>query len=81
MTYPVRVFSLLGVKTLIVTNAAGGLNGTFNVGDIMFIKDHINLPGLVGQNPLCGHNDKRFCEKNKPTGAGGGREKRETAPS
>ncbi|XP_016888530.1 purine nucleoside phosphorylase 6 isoform X2 [Cynoglossus semilaevis] len=60
VTYPVRVFSLLGVKTLIVTNAAGGLNGTFNVGDIMFIKDHINLPGLVGQNPLCGHNDKRF---------------------
>ncbi|CAL8355571.1 unnamed protein product [Lota lota] len=60
VTYPVRVFSLLGVKTLMVTNAAGGLNSSFSVGDIMLIKDHINLPGLVGQNPLCGPNDDRF---------------------
>nr|XP_020443919.1 purine nucleoside phosphorylase-like [Monopterus albus] len=60
VTYPVRVFFLLGVKTLIVTNAAGGLNGKYNVGDIMLIKDHINMPGFAGQNPLCGHNDERF---------------------
>ncbi|KAG7468628.1 hypothetical protein MATL_G00145110 [Megalops atlanticus] len=60
VTYPVRVFYLLGVKTLIVTNAAGGLNPKFNVGDIMLIKDHINLPGFAGQNPLCGQNDERF---------------------
>ncbi|XP_075998544.1 purine nucleoside phosphorylase 6 [Genypterus blacodes] len=60
VTYPVRVFFLLGIETLIVTNAAGGLNGSFNVGDIMIIKDHINLPGFAGQNPLCGHNDDRF---------------------
>ncbi|XP_060892859.1 purine nucleoside phosphorylase 6 isoform X1 [Labrus mixtus] len=60
VTYPVRVFFLLGVETLIVTNAAGGLNGSYNVGDIMLIKDHINMPGFAGQNPLCGHNDDRF---------------------
>ncbi|CAL8324801.1 unnamed protein product, partial [Gadus morhua 'NCC'] len=57
VTYPVRVFSLLGVKTLVVTNAAGGLNSILSVGDIMLIKDHINMPGLVGNNPLCGPND------------------------
>lgn len=61
--YPVRVFFLLGVKTLIVTNAAGGLNGSYNVGDIMIIKDHINMPGFAGQNPLCGQNDERFGER------------------
>ncbi|CAL8293472.1 unnamed protein product [Boreogadus saida] len=60
VTYPVRVFSLLGVRTLVVTNAAGGLNSSFSVGDIMLIKDHINMPGLVGNNPLCGPNDDRF---------------------
>lgn len=60
VTYPVRVFYLLGVKTLIVTNAAGGLNETYSVGDIMLIKDHINMPGFAGQNPLCGHNDERY---------------------
>ncbi|XP_051238431.1 purine nucleoside phosphorylase 6 [Dicentrarchus labrax] len=60
VTYPVRVFFLLGVETLIVTNAAGGLNGSYNVGDVMLIKDHINMPGFAGQNPLCGHNDDRF---------------------
>ncbi|XP_063052264.1 purine nucleoside phosphorylase 6 isoform X2 [Engraulis encrasicolus] len=60
VTYPVRVFFLLGVEILIVTNAAGGLNPDFNVGDIMIIKDHINMPGFAGQNPLCGPNDDRF---------------------
>uniref|UniRef100_A0A3B4XKL0 Purine nucleoside phosphorylase n=2 Tax=Seriola lalandi dorsalis TaxID=1841481 RepID=A0A3B4XKL0_SERLL len=60
VTYPVRVFFLLGVETLLVTNAAGGLNGSYSVGDIMLIKDHINMPGFAGQNPLCGHNDERF---------------------
>ncbi|XP_073328913.1 purine nucleoside phosphorylase 6 [Pagrus major] len=60
VTYPVRVFFLLGVETLIVTNAAGGLNDSYDVGDIMLIKDHINMPGFAGQNPLCGHNDDRF---------------------
>ncbi|XP_037308338.2 purine nucleoside phosphorylase 6 [Pungitius pungitius] len=63
VTYPVRVFYLLGVETVIVTNAAGGLNGSYNVGDIMLIKDHINMPGFAGQNPLCGPNDIRFGER------------------
>ena len=47
----------LGVKVLIVTNAAGGLNEGFAVGDIMIIKDHINLAGMTGHiNPLIGPN-------------------------
>ncbi|XP_062946092.1 purine nucleoside phosphorylase isoform X1 [Cynocephalus volans] len=60
VTFPVRVFRLLGVDTLVVTNAAGGLNPKFEVGDIMLIRDHINLPGFCGQNPLKGPNDERF---------------------
>uniref|UniRef100_A0A8C2PXJ2 Purine nucleoside phosphorylase n=1 Tax=Cyprinus carpio TaxID=7962 RepID=A0A8C2PXJ2_CYPCA len=60
VTYPVRVFFLLGIETLIVTNAAGGLNSKFKMGDIMLIKDHINMPGFAGQNPLCGRNEERF---------------------
>ncbi|VDL91092.1 unnamed protein product [Schistocephalus solidus] len=50
---------LLGVEYLIVTNAAGGLNPQYNVGDIVFIKDHINFPSLSGKNPLVGANDNR----------------------
>lgn len=60
VTFPVRVFQLLGVHTLVVTNAAGGLNPNFEVGDIMLIRDHINLPGFCGQNPLIGPNEERF---------------------
>ncbi|XP_071038038.1 purine nucleoside phosphorylase isoform X3 [Parasteatoda tepidariorum] len=57
---PVRVMKLIGVKTLIVTNAAGGLNPNFKIGDIMLIKDHINFPGFAGDNPLRGRNDERW---------------------
>ncbi|KAK2121106.1 hypothetical protein P7K49_002492 [Saguinus oedipus] len=60
VTFPVRVFHLLGVDILVVTNAAGGLNPKFEVGDIMLICDHINLPGFSGQNPLREPNDERF---------------------
>ncbi|XP_071973074.1 purine nucleoside phosphorylase-like isoform X2 [Engystomops pustulosus] len=60
VAFPVRVFSLLGVDTLIVTNAAGGINSNYSVGDIMFIKDHINMPGFCGQNPLRGPNEDGF---------------------
>lgn len=57
ITLPIRVMSILGIRTLIVTNAAGGINSAYSVGDLMLIKDHINLPGLAGQNPLRGPND------------------------
>lgn len=43
-----------------LTNAAGGLNRDFKVGDIMVIKDHLNLPGFAGVNPLSGPNDERY---------------------
>ena len=49
----------LGIKTLIVTNAAGGLNQDWNIGDIMIVKDHINLAGLAGESPLRGPNEER----------------------
>lgn len=60
ITFPVRVMHRLGVGTLIITNAAGGLNPSFNVGDLMLMSDHINFPGLAGQNPLRGPNDERI---------------------
>lgn len=59
-TLPVRVMASLGIKTIIVTNAAGGVNRTFNVGDIMVIKDHIGFPMMSGIHPLVGLNDERF---------------------
>ena len=58
-TFPIRVFKLLGVNTLIVTNAAGSLADGLRPGDIMVIKDHINFPGLGGLNPLTGPNDDK----------------------
>lgn len=55
ITFPVRVLKKIGVKKLIVTNAAGGVNMSFEVGELMLISDHINN---MGQNPLIGPNDK-----------------------
>jgi len=66
VTFYVRVLKLMGVDTLILTNAAGGLNRTFHAGDLMLIEDHINLPGLVGHNPLWGPNDERFGPRFPP---------------
>ena len=60
ITMPVRVMKLLGVKVIIVTNAAGGLNPDYNMGDIMIMKDHINLAGMTGANPLVGENEERY---------------------
>ena len=57
VTFAVRVLGLLGVKTLILTNAAGGINAGFAQGALMLIDDHINL---LGTNPLIGPNDDRF---------------------
>lgn len=53
---PVRVMRLLGAETLVVTNAAGGLNMVYRAGDVMVIRDHINLIGMAGLNPLRGPN-------------------------
>ncbi|XP_055688696.1 purine nucleoside phosphorylase [Lutzomyia longipalpis] len=57
---PIRVMKLTGVTHLIITNAAGGLNPIYKVGDIVIIKDHLNLMGMAGLNPLLGPNDPRF---------------------
>ena len=53
VTFPVRVMQALGIKTILVSNAAGGMNKDFKVGDVMVITDHINL---FPENPLRGHN-------------------------
>lgn len=57
VAFPVRVMHALGIKTLIVTNAAGGLNQSYAAGDLMLLSDHINFPGMAGNNPLIGPND------------------------
>jgi purine-nucleoside phosphorylase len=57
VVFPIRVMQVLGIETLIVTNAAGGLNPAFRAGELMLISDHINLMGMAGLNPLLGPND------------------------
>lgn len=57
ITFPIRVMQRLGCQTLIVSNAAGGLNPLHNKGDLVVIDDHINLMGV---NPLIGPNDERL---------------------
>jgi purine-nucleoside phosphorylase len=60
VTMPIRAMRLLGVQTLLLTNAAGGIRAGLRVGDLMALTDHINLPGLVGNHPLRGPNEERF---------------------
>lgn len=60
VAYPVRVMQVLGIKSLIVTNAAGAVNPEFQPGDLMLITDHLNLMGMAGLNPLRGPNLDEF---------------------
>ncbi len=67
ITFPVRVLAALGVETLLISNAAGGMNPNFRRGDLMLVTDHINLQGA---NPLVGPNDEawgpRFPDMSAP---------------
>lgn len=60
VTFAVRVMICLGIKTLVVTNAAGGVNKDFRAGDIMLITDHIGTTAFAGHNPLIGPNFDQF---------------------
>jgi len=60
VTLPVRVARLMGADTMIITNAAGGINRDFKVADLMLITDHINLVGMAGHHPLIGPNLEAF---------------------
>jgi len=64
---PVRAMRCLGVKVLIVTNAAGGINPNFNVGDVMCMMDHLSVPCLAGFHPLAGPNDDTLGPRFMPT--------------
>lgn len=57
VTFPIRVLKYLGIQQLFISNAAGGVNAHMEIGDIVFIRDHINLQP---ENPLRGKNDERF---------------------
>ncbi|HEX4851864.1 MAG TPA: purine-nucleoside phosphorylase [Puia sp.] len=67
VVFPIRVLKFLGIKTLMISNAAGGMNASFKVGDLMIIRDHISLFTV---NPLVGPNDEklgpRFPDMSEP---------------
>lgn len=67
VVFPIRVLKFLGIKTLLISNAAGGVNPAFKVGDLMVIKDHISL---LTPNPLLGSNEEklgpRFPDMSEP---------------
>lgn len=60
VTLPTRVLATLGVKTLLITNAAGGINTSYRPGDLVLLRDHLNL---MGTNPLIGPNDDRLGKR------------------
>ncbi|MEZ4987533.1 MAG: purine-nucleoside phosphorylase [Saprospiraceae bacterium] len=57
VTFPVRVMKALGIEALVISNASGSVNADMEAGDIVFIRDHINM---MPENPLRGHNDERL---------------------
>ena len=61
--FPVRVMIRMGIKYLIVTNAAGAVNPAYEPGDLMLINDHLSLIGMFGMNPLRGPNIDEFGER------------------
>ena len=63
VTFPIRVMKELGIGTVMLTNAAGGINPAYQVGDLMLLEDHISIPGMVGANPLMGPNDDELGER------------------
>ena len=67
VVFPIRVLKFLGIKTLLISNAAGGLNPSYKVGDLMIIKDHISMLTI---NPLLGKNEEdlgpRFPDMSEP---------------
>lgn len=70
VVFPLRVLRQLGAETLIVTNAAGGLNPALAAGSLVALVDHIGLPTMAGHNPLIGPNDERIGFRFPPmTGA------------
>lgn len=60
VVYPIRLLKALGIKRLLITNAAGGINETFHPGDLMVLTDHLNFTGL---NPLRGAHDPTWCTR------------------
>jgi purine-nucleoside phosphorylase len=70
VAFPVRVMKQIGIDILLVSNASGGVNPEFHIGDIMFIEDHINMMNLMSENPLKGPHfpefGSRFTDMSKP---------------
>jgi purine-nucleoside phosphorylase len=62
VTFPMRVLGLLGIETVILTNAAGGINSNYQIGQLVLLADHINM---LGFNPLIGPNEARFGDSKK----------------
>jgi len=63
IVFPVRVLRAIGVDILIITNAAGALNETYKTGDLVIVKDHINIPGFCTCNPLVGITDESMGDR------------------
>lgn len=65
-TFPIRLSKKLNVSTVVVTNAAGGVNASYKPGELMIINDHINFPGFAGYHPLRGPNLEEFGPRFQP---------------